>query len=189
MSAPTTDPRIVRAADAGMWLFVASLVMLYGGLFSGYVLLRAGSETWITPWRDVAGWWGLPLTAFVWLAGCIGAAWRWPVGLPAGSGRQHATSWALPIAGVAILSVTWLQVSVQLAHAGHAPATSVATASWFVLTGFVAVSAVCGGAAVAWLAWRHRGSAPPAHVARQVQRYWNFLAGCWLSILLGMYVW
>lgn len=30
----------------GMWLFLASEVMLFGALFAGYVLLRAGSEDW-----------------------------------------------------------------------------------------------------------------------------------------------
>jgi cytochrome c oxidase subunit III len=30
----------------GIWLFLASEVMLFGGLFSSYVLLRLGAETW-----------------------------------------------------------------------------------------------------------------------------------------------
>ena len=30
----------------GIWLFLASEVMLFGGLFSAYVLLRIGAETW-----------------------------------------------------------------------------------------------------------------------------------------------
>ena len=30
----------------GIWLFLASEVMLFGGLFSAYVLLRIGAEIW-----------------------------------------------------------------------------------------------------------------------------------------------
>src|SRR5436190_23377011 len=30
----------------GMWLFLASEVMLFGALFSGYALLRTGSAVW-----------------------------------------------------------------------------------------------------------------------------------------------
>ncbi|MDE2222801.1 MAG: heme-copper oxidase subunit III, partial [Candidatus Omnitrophica bacterium] len=30
----------------GIWLFLASEVMLFGSLFSAYILLRAGSFTW-----------------------------------------------------------------------------------------------------------------------------------------------
>jgi len=33
-------------ARLGVWLFLASEVMLFGGLFSGYVLLRTGAESW-----------------------------------------------------------------------------------------------------------------------------------------------
>ena len=43
MSAIALSDRPDRAASAGMWLFIASIVMFYGALFSGYVLLRAGS--------------------------------------------------------------------------------------------------------------------------------------------------
>ena len=42
-------------AKLGIWLFLASEVMLFGGLFSAYVLLRAGSEPGMWPhgWLDV----------------------------------------------------------------------------------------------------------------------------------------
>src|SRR5215475_3246013 len=33
-------------ARLGIWLFLASEVMLFGSLFSSYVLLRSGSEVW-----------------------------------------------------------------------------------------------------------------------------------------------
>ena len=33
-------------AKLGVWLFLASEVMLFGGLFSAYILLRAGAPVW-----------------------------------------------------------------------------------------------------------------------------------------------
>ena len=33
-------------AKLGVWLFLASEVMLFGALFSTYVLLRTGADTW-----------------------------------------------------------------------------------------------------------------------------------------------
>ncbi len=36
----------VNNAKMGIWLFLSSEVMLFGGLFSAYVLLRVGAETW-----------------------------------------------------------------------------------------------------------------------------------------------
>ncbi|MGE3191301.1 MAG: hypothetical protein AB7N90_16580, partial [Vicinamibacterales bacterium] len=56
----TYDPRPdtgTTSVRLGMWLFLASEAMLFGGLFSGYVLLRAGSPAWpsgagmLSPWH------------------------------------------------------------------------------------------------------------------------------------------
>ena len=45
----------VYNAKIGVWLFLASEVMLFGGLFSAYVLLRVGAEPGMWPhgWLDV----------------------------------------------------------------------------------------------------------------------------------------
>ncbi|MGO8765913.1 MAG: heme-copper oxidase subunit III [Limisphaerales bacterium] len=42
-------------AKVGIWLFLASEVMLFGGFFSAYVLLRVGAEpgTWPHGWQNV----------------------------------------------------------------------------------------------------------------------------------------
>ena len=42
-------------AKLGIWLFLASEVMLFGGLFSAYVLLRVGAEPGMWPhgWLNV----------------------------------------------------------------------------------------------------------------------------------------
>jgi len=40
-------------AKVGIWLFLASEVMLFGGLFSAYVLLRVGSDQWPHGWLSV----------------------------------------------------------------------------------------------------------------------------------------
>lgn len=45
----------VYNAKVGMWLFLASEVMLFGGLFSSYILLRvnAGADAWPHGWLSV----------------------------------------------------------------------------------------------------------------------------------------
>lgn len=54
----TVQPRPdtgVYNAKVGMWLFLASEVMLFGGLFSAYILLRVGAppDTWPRGWLSV----------------------------------------------------------------------------------------------------------------------------------------
>src|SRR3990167_8091119 len=36
----------ITNSKLGVWCFLASEVMLFGGLFSAYIMLRAGSESW-----------------------------------------------------------------------------------------------------------------------------------------------
>ena len=52
----TVQPRPdtgLYSAKLGIWLFLASEVMLFGGLFSGYVLLRVGADQWPHGWLSV----------------------------------------------------------------------------------------------------------------------------------------
>jgi cytochrome c oxidase subunit 3 len=49
---PRPDTGIYNA-KVGIWLFLASEVMLFGGLFSAYVLLRVGADRWPHGWLDV----------------------------------------------------------------------------------------------------------------------------------------
>src|SRR5687768_13045919 len=44
-SAPRPDTGVSNTT-LGMWLFIASEVMLFGALFSSYVLLRTGAAAW-----------------------------------------------------------------------------------------------------------------------------------------------
>ena len=53
---PRPDTGIYNA-KVGIWLFLASEVMLFGGLFSAYVLLRVGSDPGMWP----HGWQNVPL--------------------------------------------------------------------------------------------------------------------------------
>ena len=56
----TVQPRPdtgVYNAKVGMWLFLASEVMLFGGLFSAYILLRVGAEDGLWP----HGWLNIPI--------------------------------------------------------------------------------------------------------------------------------
>jgi cytochrome c oxidase subunit 3 len=43
----------VYNAKLGVWLFLASEVMLFGALFSSYILLRTGAPTWPRGWEHL----------------------------------------------------------------------------------------------------------------------------------------
>ena len=188
-TAVVTDHQL-RAADVGMWLFLASLVMFFGALFSGYVLLRAGSAAWDTPWLSVAAPWRVfpfPLSQTLWLAGAGASVWRWRVGYPRGSGQQQVIFRWLPVFAALTFTADWANMATTLTGSGHGPATSVGAASWFVLTGVVAVGVMAGGLVAAGTAWRSRGAAP-RHRLHLLQRYWMVLLAFWLTVVVGFYL-
>jgi heme/copper-type cytochrome/quinol oxidase subunit 3 len=186
---PLVDARRTRAADAGMWLFLASLVMFYASLYSGYVLLRAGSETWTTPWLARPIVWGIQ--PFV-VSSTLGLALVFVVirqlQLAAESGAPRSIGVWLPTIATSSLTLTWWDAARAMLAAGSGPATSVAAASWFVLTGALALGVLGGGLVATWWAWRDRQSGTPAHALRQLQRYWGLMLVVWFSIVIGMYV-
>jgi heme/copper-type cytochrome/quinol oxidase subunit 3 len=183
--------RDARAADVGMWLFLASLVMFYGALFSGYVLLRAGSTAWDTPWLTVTAPWRILPFAWsqsLWLAGVGASVWRWRVGSPRHTGQPRAIVGWLPVLASVTFTADWVNMARAVTAAGHGAATSVGAACWFVLTGTVAVGVIGGGMVVAGTAWRSRGATPPPHRLRLLQRYWMIILAFWLSIVTGCYL-
>jgi heme/copper-type cytochrome/quinol oxidase subunit 3 len=190
MTAATLEARDARAADIGVWLFLASVVMFYGALFSGYVLLRAGSATWETPWRaGAAGPWPAVVDHALrtaWLGFAVVQSRRVSrigTGVP-GSPRF---AWLVVAAG-AMFVWRCAVVARGLAAAGHTPASSVPLACWFVLTGAVAVLVAGGAIAAAWIALE---AAPPTQRARRgtlLARYWLVVLGIWFVTVLGLYV-
>ena len=166
--------------------------MLFGALFSGYVLLRAGSETWDTPWltaRPSGALWPSHWLRDIGLVIAALLAWRYHVGYSRADHRNRRR--LLPLgaslmAGQVVLN--WLSESWALRRAEHGPATSVGAGSWFVLTGTVALLVVAGLIATAWMGWQHRGGVAPPHVARQIERYWWVMVGFEASLLVGVYL-
>ncbi|MGE3277514.1 MAG: heme-copper oxidase subunit III [Vicinamibacterales bacterium] len=167
----------------GMWLFLASEAMLFGSLFSGYVLLRAGASAW----PDATGVlsYGHAALATLLLAGSAAAL----------AGRGGASRARL--AGSALLAVVFLVVKFTEYRAkiaaGLVPSANLLLASWFTLTGMHALHVVAGAGWAAWLAgpgWRHTTAEPARRHARvaSLRLYWYFVDLVWFGILLGFYI-
>jgi len=185
---PGVDARRTRAADAGTWLFLASLVMFYASLYSGYVLLRAGSETWTTPWLARPILWKIQpfvVSNTLWLVLAFVNTRQWR--LAAASGAPRSIGVWLPTMAASGVALAWTGAADAMLKAGSGPAASVAAASWFVLTGALALGVLGGGLVATWWAWRDRRSETPVHALRQLQRYWGLMLVVWFSIVVGMY--
>jgi cytochrome c oxidase subunit I len=162
------------ATGLGMWLFLASEAMLFGSLFSGYVMLRAGSTSWPGP---VGG--------FPWLETLL------LVGASAAFGARRSQ---LVVSNALALTFVVIKVlgDVALVGQGITPATNLMWACWFTLTGVHAVHVLGGAIFTGWLAgpsftmaagererWASRIDA--------TRRYWLFVDLVWLLIVAGFY--
>ena len=187
MSGVALADRDGRAAAAGMWLFLASIVMLYGSLFSGFVLLRAGSEAWDTPWK--AHEWPMAIDHWfrtMWLAFAVMQSRRLSGEGVAVAGLPRY-SWLVVLAG-AFFVARCVYVAGWLAGQGLVPSASVPLACWYVLTGMVALLVLGGTIAAVWVAVERVAPAERARRGAMLQRYWMLMLAIWLLTVAGLYL-
>lgn len=157
-----------------MWLFLSSEAMFFGSLFSGYVMLRAGSVDWP---QAFAG--------FPWLeTGLL-------IGASAAFGPARIQLVATNALGLAFVAVKILN-DTGLIGEGQTPASSLMLASWFTLTWVHAFHVLAGAVFSGWLAGPAFGMASQKdrwsariHAAR---RYWIFVDFVWLAIIASFYL-
>lgn len=173
----------VTNVTMGVWLFLASEVMLFGALFSAYALLRVSAPVWPSgrEWLDVKM--GVLNTAVLLLSTAL--VWRASRTQPA-DGRRLLISTLL---AVLFLVFKGLEYHDEFAR-GLAPAASTFFAMYFTLTGLHALHVVGGVLANVWvIAGTGRvGAAMTLGRTRGVALYWMFVDVVWLVIFALFYL-
>jgi heme/copper-type cytochrome/quinol oxidase subunit 3 len=183
----TTERRADTGASnvtLGIWLFLASEVMLFGALFSSYALLRVAAPDWPSG-RDALDLWSgvrntailLLSTAFIWRAQSASSGTARPALL-------------VGIAGALLFLVSkgW-EWRPEIA-AGLLPSTSTFWAMYYTLTGLHALHVAGGLIANVWVLAdaRRVGEAMTAGRIRALALYWGFVDVVWLIIFGVMYL-
>lgn len=164
----------------GMWLFIASEVMLFGGLFSAYVLLRTGASEWGNAGAHLTPADGLFPTIVLMLATI---ALRWM------NRRALGASAAIGLGFLALKTASY----VTMVDGGLLPSSSTFLALYFLLTGVHALHVLAGVTVAGYLAVRGPSSANDddgrfAGRVRALTLYWYLVDVVWLCILLAFYV-
>lgn len=174
----------VTNVTLGIWLFLASEVMLFGALFSSYALLRVSAPVWPSG-REVLS---LPLGALntVLLVLTTAAAWRArSLTAPSARGALGLSS------GFALvfLAVKTLEYRNELSR-GVVPSASTFFAMYFTLTGLHALHVISGLVANGWALTgvRRVGDAMTAGRIRALSLYWAFVDIVWLVIFALFYL-
>ena len=174
----------VSNATLGIWLFIASEVMLFGALFSAYALLRVSATDWPVG-RDVLSlWYGLGNTAI--LAQVTGLALRARGRAPANVRRILIIG---AVFGLAFLGVKATEYAGEIS-AGLLPRNSTFLAMYFTLTGLHALHVVGGVMANVWAAASATRIDPDqlAGRTRGLAMYWILVDVVWLAILTLLYL-
>lgn len=175
----------------GMWLFLASEVMLFGGLFSAYMFLRVGVVDWPRG-SDLLDVDMAAINTVILVVSGITMAMSW-ASLKTGAPGKSRVYLALTILlGAAFLVIKGMEYNDKFSHDIY-PATNTFYAIYFVLTG-VHFLHIVGGLVVmtyhllfGWVIARRN----PEQYTNRIEvtgLYWHFVDLVWIVLFPTLYL-
>ena len=191
-----------HAASLGMWLFLATEVLVFAGLFTGYIVFRSlYPHAFAETGRHLYKWIGVTNAAVLLLSS---AAMAMGVETPAQAQRVKS-SWMLGTVGLALLFVGLKAIEYTLdvresllpvIRFDPTPFSEPAHSQLFlvfywVMTGLHAFHVIGGILVILFLALRVRSAAQPERLTNAVivvGLYWHFVDIVWLFLLPLLYL-
>ena len=178
-------------AKLGIWLFLASEVMLFGGLFSAYIMLRTSDPFWF----DIKPKLNVPLatlnTVFL-ITSSVTMVMSW-VSLK----RKNITSFMQYMfltlfCSFGFLFIKYIEYSAKFAH-GYVPAYSTSFACYFTMTGLHVLHVI--GGIVVFLYFIGPGikmwNSQPDRFTNRIEvagLYWHFVDLVWIFLFPALYL-
>lgn len=179
-------------AKLGIWLFLASEVMLFGALFSTYILLRTGAESW-PHGRDL----GLnvplaTLNTMVLIASSVTVVLSW-ASLRLNDLKKYRLYMGLTLlCALGFLVIKYFEYTEKFHH-GHYPSFNTFFAIYFTLTGLHGLH-VLGGIVVNGYLWGpgvklwHRDPQRFTNRVEVAGLYWHFVDLVWIFLFPVLYL-
>jgi cytochrome c oxidase subunit 3 len=178
-------------AKLGVWLFLASEVMLFGALFSTYVLLRTGAETW----EHGAEFLNVPLATIntmVLIISSVTMVMSWASLKMKNFGKYKLYMGLTFLCGVGFLVIKGFEYAAKFEH--HLlPSTSTFMAIYFTMTGLHGLH-VIGGMIVNGYLWGPGSKMWRTEPERFTNRievaglYWHFVDLVWIFLFPTLYL-
>jgi heme/copper-type cytochrome/quinol oxidase subunit 3 len=173
----------------GIWLFLASEVMLFGALFSTYIILRTGAVEW--PQGELSVWLGMANT-FILIGSSVTMVMAW-ASLKLNDFGKHRLYLALTI-GLALLFLVnkYFEYADHIVR-GELPAHSTFLAIYYTMTGLHGLHIVGGVVVMLYLLgpgakmWQR----VPDQFANRIEAtglYWHFVDLVWIFLFPVLYL-
>jgi heme/copper-type cytochrome/quinol oxidase subunit 3 len=178
-------------AKLGIWLFLASEVMLFGALFSTYVLLRTGAESW----PEGASILNVPLATLntmILIASSVTMVMSWASLKLDQFGKFRLYMGLTWLLSAGFLVVKYFEYSAKFHHHLY-PSTNNFLAIYFTLTG-LHMFHVIGGMVVNGYLWgpgSKMWKTDPERFANRVEvagLYWHFVDLVWIFLFPVLYL-
>ncbi len=173
----------------GIWLFLASEVMLFGALFSTYIILRTGADTW--PHGELSVWLGAVNTVIL-ISSSVTMVMAW-ASLKMNDWGKHRLYLILTFALAGVFLVNkYFEYSEHL-HKGEGPWHSTFLAIYFTLTGLHMLH-VFGGMCVNAYFWGPGAKLwekNPVWFTNRVEHsglFWHFVDLVWIFLFPTLYL-
>jgi len=179
----------------GIWLFLASEVMLFGALFSSYVLIRTGMPTWPPEGGLSSEVLNVPLATLntaVLITSSITMVLAWASCKMGSLPRFRLWMGATIALAFVFLVVKYFEYSHKF-HLGHTPAHDNFYAIYFTMTGLHGLHIVGGIVVNGYLLgpgaklW----ATDPEHFTNRVENaglYWHFVDLVWIFLFPSLYL-
>lgn len=182
-----TNPKL------GVWLFLASEVMLFASLFSSYVLLRVGAESWPVQASIV----NIPLATLntaVLITSSVTMVMSW-VSLKLNDFAKYKLYMGLTfLGGVGFLIIKSFEYAEKFQHVPpYLPSTNNFLGLYFLMTGLHAIH-VIGGMVVNGYLWgpgAKMWASEPEKFTNRVEvagLYWHFVDLVWIFLFPVLYL-
>ena len=178
-------------AKLGVWLFLASEVMLFGALFSSYVLLRVGAPTWPHGYTIL----NVPLATvntIILISSSVTMVMSW-ASLMMKDFSKFKLYMALTVGlGLSFLVIKGFEYGAKFEH-GLYPSQSTFLATYFTLTGLHGLHVV-GGIIVnsyLWFTAAKMWNSEPQRFTNRVEvagLYWHFVDLVWIFLFPVLYL-
>ena len=175
----------------GIWLFLASEVMLFGALFASYILMRVGSTSW--PRGDTVL--NVPLATvntIVLIASSVTMVMAWASLMRRRFGTFRIYMGATILCGLAFLVIKFFEYSAHF-HEGKLPSSDQFHAIYFTLTGLHGLH-VMGGMVVNAYFWGPGAKlwkTNPVWFTNRVENaglFWHFVDLVWIFLFPTLYL-